>query len=341
MLRVVGCELQVKKDMRTISLPRKPKYISTGENSGKLVIEGCHPGYGTTLGNALRRVLLSSLDGAAATSLKIKGVSHEFSTVDGVMEDVVQIILNLKKVRFRMFSQESVKVSVKHKGEGEVTAKMIKCPSSVEVINGDQVLANLTSKDAELDMEIEINHGIGYVPVEQSEKDEKEIGVITVDAIYTPIKRVNYEIENMRVGKRTDFDKITLEIITDGSVTPEEAFMKANKILIDQFAALSEIYSNEDMEKEEKISGKEEIAVIEEIKEKEEIQDPKKVKVEDLKSISTRTLNVLQQNKIAKVSDILKLTEADLKNLEGMGDKGVKEVKKIIGGYGLTLKHEK
>ncbi|TSD01626.1 MAG: DNA-directed RNA polymerase subunit alpha [Parcubacteria group bacterium Athens0714_25] len=323
--------------MQTISIPKKPKYVHTGDNSGKFVIEGCYPGYGTTLGNSLRRVLLSSLDGAAATSLKIKGVSHEFSTIDGVMEDVVQIILNLKLVRFKMFSDEPVKVSVKHKGEGEVTAKMIKCSSNVEVINGDQILANLTSKDAELDMEIEVGKGIGYVPVEQTEKDEKEIGVITLDAIYTPIKRVNYEVENMRVGKRTDFDKITLEIITDGSLTPEEAFLKANKILMEQFAALSEIGIGDDIEKVEKIA---EVEIVAE-EEKEEVEDPKKIKIEDLKNISTRTLNVLQQNKISKVSDILKFTEDDFKELEGMGEKGVKEVKKVIGGYGLTLRHKK
>ena len=335
-MSIVGCKL---KNMQIISLPRKPKYTYIGENAGKFVIEGCYPGYGTTMGNSLRRVLLSSLDGAAAISLKIKGVSHEFSTIDGVMEDVVQIILNLKKVRFRMFSEDPIKVSVKHKGEGAVIAKMIKCPSNVEVINGDQVLANLTSKDAQLDMEIEVGKGIGYVPVEQSEKDEKEIGVITLDAIYTPIKRVNYDVENMRVGKRTDFDKITLEIVTDGSLSPQEAFVKANQILIDQFSALSEISSEEDVVEKKVIEA--EVVFEEKTKEKEEIEDPKKIKVEDLKNISTRTVNVLQQNKLMKVGDILKFTEDDLKDLEGMGDKGVKEIKKVIGGYGLTLKHKK
>lgn len=230
--------------MQTITSPQQPKYTEVAKNHGKFEILGCHPGYGTTLGNALRRVVLSSLSGAAAKSVKIKGVSHEFSTIDGVMEDVVQIILNLKQVRFKMHGEENetVKVTLKSKGEGVVTAASIKAPSSVEVVNPDQVIATVTDKKCELEMEIEIDRGLGYVPVESRERDdEREIGVIAIDAIYTPVKRVNYEVENMRVGKRTDYDKITLEIVTDGSITPTEAFEKSVSILVGQFTSLTEI----------------------------------------------------------------------------------------------------
>jgi DNA-directed RNA polymerase subunit alpha len=233
---------ETQNGMQTINNPESPKYTELAPNHGKFEILGCYPGYGTTLGNALRRVVLSSLAGAAARSVKIKGVSHEFSTIEGVMEDVVQIILNLKQVRFKLHGDEEgvVKVSLKSKGEGPVTASMIKTTSNVEIVNGDQVIATVTDKKTELEMEIEIDRGLGYVPVESRERDdEREIGVIAIDAIYTPVKRVNYEVENMRVGKRTDYDKITLEIVTDGSITPEEAFAKSVSILVGQFSSLA------------------------------------------------------------------------------------------------------
>src|SRR6185369_6336388 len=228
--------------MHTITSPQKPKYTALDTNHGKFEILGCYPGYGTTLGNALRRVILSSLEGAAAKSVKITGVSHEFSTIEGVMEDVVQIILNLKQVRFKLHGEESVKISLKSKGEGVVTAASFKTPSSVEVVNKDQVIATITDKKTELEMEIEIDKGLGYMPVEQRvREDDREIGVIAIDAIYTPVKRVNYEVENMRVGKRTDYDKITLEIVTDGSITPTEAFEKSVNILVGQFSSLTQM----------------------------------------------------------------------------------------------------
>lgn len=229
--------------MQIITSPQKPKYTALGENHGKFEILGCYPGYGTTLGNALRRVLLSSLDGAAAKSVKIAGVAHEFSTITGVLEDVVQIILNMKQVRFKLHGDEAVKVTVKSKGEGVVTAGDIKVPSSVEIVNPDQVIATVTDKKTVFEMEIEIDKGIGYVPVEvreREERDDREIGNIAIDAIYTPVKRVNYEIENMRVGKRTDYDKVTLEIVTDGSIDPVQAFEKSVAILVSQFSSLSD-----------------------------------------------------------------------------------------------------
>lgn len=330
------------KKMQSITLPQKTKFVKIDGNTSKFVLEGCYPGYGTTLGNALRRVLLSSLSGAAITSIQVKGITHEFSTIPNVLEDAIQIILNLKKVRFKMHSDEPVKVSLKVKGEKAVTASMIECPSQVEVVNGDAHIATITSPKGELEMEFEISKGIGYVPVEQQERENKEVGVIAVDAIYTPIRRVNYTIDNMRVGKRTDFEKINLEIATDGSISPEEAFSKAVEIMVDQFSALKSF------EESDGKSDKEEASAEEKIEEKKVVADDSRSKDEDyenleiteLKSLSTRTFNVLEKGGVAKVKDILKLTEGQLKDLEGMGDKGVKEIKKAIGEFGLNLKKE-
>ena len=316
-----------------MSLPQKPKCTATDESSARFEILGCYPGYGMTVGNALRRVLLSSLEGAAVTAVKIKGISHEFSTMDGVMEDAVQIILNLKKIRFKMHSDEPIKVSLKHKGEGKVTAREIKCPSSVEVVNGDQLIATVTDKKVEFEMELEITKGLGYVPIEQQQRDEKEIGVIAIDAVYTPIRRVNYEVENMRVGKRTDYNKVTLDVVTDGSITPKEAFEEAVQILISQFSALSEF------EAPVQEAVIEEAPVQEEPKQQvEEKEDPMQIRVADLKNLSTRTINVLEENNIVKVKDIVNYDEEGLKALSGMGDKGIKEIKKSIGEFGFTLK---
>jgi len=321
--------------MQKISIPQKPKFKKIGENSGKFEIEGCYPGYGTTLGNALRRVLLSSMQGSAITSVKIKGVSHEFSTIPNIQEDVIQIILNLKQVRFKSYKEESVKASLKVKGEKEVKASQIHCPADVEVITKDAHIATITSQKGELEMEIEIENGIGYVPVEQQEKGEKEVGIISVDAIYTPIRKVNYTIENMRVGKKTDYERITLEITTDGSIQPEEAFIKAVEILVGQYSALAGL----EEEKKEEVAEKVEEKPAE--KETEEKEDPKKLEITALKSLSTRTLNVLEKSKIGKVGDIVKMTESQLSSLPGMGAKGIKEIKKSIGDYGFNLKAEK
>ncbi|MEI9966293.1 MAG: DNA-directed RNA polymerase subunit alpha [Candidatus Moraniibacteriota bacterium] len=236
--------------MLVITNPQNPKYTALGENHGKIEISGCFPGYGATLGNALRRVLLSSLSGAAATSMKLKGVSHEFSTIPGVLEDVVQIILHLKQVRFRLHGEGPVTLTLKAKGEGPVTASQFKGSSEVEIVDGDQLIATLTDKKADFEMEITVDQGLGYVPVEQRDREEREIGVIAVDSIYSPVRRVNYEIENMRVGKRTDFDKITLEIVTDGSLTPEQAYEQSVAILVNQFQALALIGATPEVQEE-------------------------------------------------------------------------------------------
>lgn len=326
--------------MQSVAIPQKPKYTSLDEKTGKFEIEGCYPGYGATLGNALRRVLLSSLPGAAIVSVKIKGATHEFSTIPNVLEDVIQIILNLKQVRLKLYKDESVKISLKVKGEKTITASMFKCPSDVEIINKDAHIATITNPKGELDIEAEISNGLGYVPVEQQERDEKEIGVIAIDAIYTPIKRVNYTIDNMRVGKKTDYEKITLEIVTDGSVTAQEAFAKAVEILVGQFSVLGEVERQK--EEAESKTGKEKKPDTESKKDKvSEKEDMGKIEVRELKNLSTRTLNVLEKSKIFTVSQITELTETQLGDLEGMGAKGLKEIKKAIGDFGLNLKQEK
>jgi DNA-directed RNA polymerase subunit alpha len=221
-----------------IPLPKQPKGTQSGDHAVTFEIGGCYPGYGATLGNALRRVLLSSLEGAAVRTVKIKGVSHEFGPIDGVMEDVVQVLLNVKQLRFRVHGDEEVTVTLKKKGEGAVTAGDIKTTASVEVVDPSQPIATISDKKTELEMELTLDKGIGYVPVEAREREEREIGTIAVDSIYTPVRRVNYEVENMRVGKRTDYDKVSLEVVTDGSITPEEAFERAVGILVAQFTAL-------------------------------------------------------------------------------------------------------
>lgn len=298
--------------MQTISLPQEPKYTAIGEHFGKFEIDGCYPGYGATLGNALRRVLLSSLEGAAITSVKIMNVSHEFSTLPGVLEDVVKIILNLKKVRFRIHGgDELVKVTLKAKGEGAVCAEKIHAPSSLEVVNGGQLIATLTDKKAELELELTVERGLGYVAVEHQVRHEKEIGVIAIDAIYTPIERVNYTVENMRVGKRTDFDRITLEVLTDGSITPEEAFQRAVAILIGQFSALR---SAEVLQKDREKEGDAELGMF-----------------------SSRTRKVLEAYDVRTLSDIAALSESEVRDFSGMGEKGFEEVKEALQAAGLSF----
>jgi len=225
-----------------ISLPLKPKVIKKGDNHAIFEIDNCYPGYGITIGNAFRRVLLSSLPGAAIVAVKIKGISHEFSTIPHVLEDVIQIILNLKQVRIKVHTNlDSYRAELKVSGEKEVKAKDIKIPSDIEIINKDLHIATLTNPKAKLEIEIEIGTGLGYVPVEQRKKEKLEIGTITLDAIYTPIKRVNYEVENMRVGDKTDFNRVRIDIETDGSVDPEQVFNRAAEILLEQFGVFAPV----------------------------------------------------------------------------------------------------
>lgn len=214
------------------------------------------PGYGPTIANSLRRVLLSSLSGAAVTSIKIKGVEHEFSTITGVLEDVIEIILNVKRLRFRLTGEGPIKATLEASGEKKLTGKDIKLTSDLELINEDQHIATLTDKKASISMELEIGKGIGYVPVDQQRKEKLPIGVIAIDAVFSPVKIVNFSVENIRVGQRIDYNKVTLEVETDGSINPEEAIKNASEILINHFKIISDITVPE-LEKEKPAKKKE------------------------------------------------------------------------------------
>ena len=224
-----------------LQLPEQIKVVSREGNKGIFEISPLTAGFGATIANPLRRVLLSSLEGAAITSVKIKGADHQFSSLDGVLEDVIEIIQNVKKIRFKLIGEGPVKLTLEAKGEGEIKASDIKLTSDVELINEDQHIVTITDKKAGFVMELDIEKGIGYVPVEQRQKDKLAIGVISVDAIFSPVKQVNFKIENTRVGQKIDYNKITMEVETDGSVMPEEAVKKAAEILVDHFKLVSEI----------------------------------------------------------------------------------------------------
>lgn len=222
--------------METIFLPSK-MYFTQGahEHEALLTIEPLHHGYGTTIGNALRRVLLSSLPGAAVTAMKIKGVQHEFSAANGVKEDVLDIMLNLKKLRMRVHADEPVILKLSKKGSGPVTAADIEANADVEIINTDLLIATVTDDDATLEMEITVSKGRGYLPTEEREEAPTEIGVIAIDALFSPVRSVGLKIENTRVGEITNYDKLLMTIATDGTVTPQEAVEQATKILLNHF----------------------------------------------------------------------------------------------------------
>ncbi|MSU60608.1 MAG: DNA-directed RNA polymerase subunit alpha [Candidatus Staskawiczbacteria bacterium] len=235
-----------------ISLPLSPKVIKNpsadGKNKAILQIDGLYPGYGVTVGNSLRRVLLSSLEGVAVTEVKIKGVPHEFSTIPGVLEDMIMIILNLKNLRFKIHEGITQKVELKIKGEKKVTGEDFTMFPQIELANPELHILTTTDKKTELEMELTIEKGIGYEPKDKRKikkaggagTSHSEIGAIALDAIFTPIKNVNFQVENMRVGDRTDFDKLSIEIETDGTITPEEAFYQAVEILIKHFNIIFE-----------------------------------------------------------------------------------------------------
>ncbi|MCK5466052.1 DNA-directed RNA polymerase subunit alpha [Candidatus Parcubacteria bacterium] len=335
--------------MQKITLPEKPKIIKQEGNFAIFEIKSCYPGYGMTIGNAFRRVLLSSLSGSAITAVNISGVNHEFSTIPGIAEDVVEIVLNLKKVRFKMHTDEPVKLTLKTSKEGEVRASDIITTSDVEVVDKDAYIATVNDKNSKLEMEIRVEKGTGYVPIEQQNKEKLETGNIAIDSIFTPVKKVNFRVENMRVGKLTNYDKLILEIETSGEITPEEAFKKAARLLVDHFNLFREVIeeNTEDKERDEKEKEKEKIIKKEELakekkieseeNEKEKQEDVLKKQVEDL-GLSSRILSILGDGKIKSVSKLVKKSEEDLKVLPGMGDKGIKEIKKALGKLGLTLK---
>lgn len=237
--------------MKEILLPQKINYTKTGTNQGRVVIEPCYPGYGLTIGNAIRRVLISSLPGAAVTAVKIKGVDHEFSSIPHVKEDVVNILLNIKLLRVQLFDVESSIITLKVKGEKKVTARDIETKSDVKIANPELHLATLTDKSAELELEMTVENGLGYSPVETREKEKPEIGTIVIDAMFSPVKKVSFDIENVRVEQMTNFDKLTLDIETDNTITPLAAFQKACQIILDHCQLLSDSVAEKKVKKTE------------------------------------------------------------------------------------------
>src|SRR3989344_5180494 len=222
----------------SITLPSKPRVVSEEEYEGVYEIDGLYPGYGHTLGNSLRRIILSSLPGAAITSVKIEGVSHEFSTIDGVREDVVTMLLNLKKLRFEMVTGEAQTISLVAKGPKKVSGADLTLPGQVRLLNPNAYICELTDKHRELRAEFRVERGLGYVPREALKKERVEIGEISLDAIFSPIRRVNYEVENMRVGDRTDFNRLRIPIETDGTLGPRAALEQAIEVMITQLKAI-------------------------------------------------------------------------------------------------------
>lgn len=314
---------------QNIAIPSKPKIVNEENFKGVYEIDGLYPGYGHTLGNSLRRIILSSLPGSAITEIKINGVDHEFSSIDGVKEDVISIILNVKKVRIKLNSDEPVTMTLKVKGPKKVTAGDIDAPSQIEIINKDLELFEITDKK-EVEMELKVESGIGFVPKEVLHKDKVEVGTIALDAIYTPIRRVHYETENMRVGDRTDYNRLKMTVETDGTITPKDALEKSIEIMITQLKAI--------------IGFKEEVIIEPEVSEPKEteedseaMEDFLKTRVEDL-DLSARTINALTSAKLRTVGGLARKKESDIADIEGLGAKGVEEIKEILDNNGITLK---
>lgn len=310
-----------------ISLPNKISFVEEEKFRSKVVIEPLYPGYGMTVGNALRRVLLSSLPGAAVVAVKIKGVDHEFSTVPSVTEDVVDVILNLKQLRVKVDSDEPVRLTLNVKGQKEVRARDIKKDSRVEIVNPDLVIATLDGKTAELSMEIVVQQGRGYVPVESREEEKLEIGMIAIDAIYTPMRNVNFEVQNVRVGQITNFDKLTITMETDGTISGREALDISSQILVDHFALLKTAQMAEEQgAPEEAELQPAEGELTEESTPTQELSDLGTL------GLSKRAFNALMKNNVRTVEQLKTLKREDLQNLEGLGAKSIDEIMKVLEG---------
>jgi DNA-directed RNA polymerase subunit alpha len=296
----------------SIQLPSKPRIVSEEAFEGVLEIDGLYPGYGHTLGNSLRRIILSSLPGAAITSVKIEGVSHEFSTIDGIKEDVVTILLNLKKLRFEVLSGEAQTITLKVKGPKKVSGEDLELPGQVRLLNPNAYICEISDK-AELNAEFRIERGLGYVPREMLKKDRVDIGEISVDAIFSPIRRVNYDVENMRVGDRTDYNRLRIAIETDGTIGAREALEQAIEIMITQLKAIVgfkeeslELPMDKDMMGDSMAMQNGEVAA-----------EALKTRIEDLE-LSSRTVSALEKANIRTVGGLARKREDDLLEVEGL-----------------------
>jgi DNA-directed RNA polymerase subunit alpha len=312
-----------------VTLPSKPRVVSEEENKGVFEIDGLYPGYGHTLGNSLRRIILSSLPGAAITQVKIDGVEHEFSTLEGVKEDVITILLNLRRIRINSHSDEPITISLKKKGTGSVTAKDIDAPTQVDILSSDQHIAEITNKSTELSIEMTIERGLGYVPREVHQKDKMEIGSIALDAVFTPIRRANYEVENMRVGDRTDYNRLRVIIETDGTYSAREALEKSIEIMIHQLKSV--------------IGFQDQYESTPEIKEEESKEEAVELDLEVLKTrietldLSARTLQALEEASIRTIGGLVRKKKDDILALDGIGPKGLDEIQDLLGKMGLKL----
>ena len=327
---------------QTILLPSKPKAVLEEGSKGVYEIDGLVPGYGYTLGNSLRRIILSSLRGAAVTAVRIDGVSHEFATIEGVKEDVITILLNLKNVRFNVTGDEAQKVSISAKGPKVITAKDITSNGIVEVINTDQYICEITGKTS-IDIELTIEKGLGFVPRDQHHKGKADIGTIFLDAIFSPIRRVSYDVEEMRVGDKTNFNRLRMTIETDGSLSPREALEQSVNTMIEQLAAIISVDSNKIIEEVQSTFikpvavEKESVSTNSDEDDEADVTDVLKNRIDTI-GLSTRTLNALNAANIRTVGGIARKKTEDLLEIDGIGDKGITEIKEALATFNLSLK---
>ena len=314
----------MQKNWRELIKPKRLEVESTEPNTyGKFECEPLERGFGVTMGNALRRVLLSSLQGSAITNVKVDGVLHEFSTIPGVLEDVTDVILNLKEVRFKVTGDGSLRrLQIEKQGEGQVSARDIQTGAMVEVLNPDQHICTL-ARDARLRMELTIRQGKGYVPAEKNIEENQPIGTIPIDAIFSPVRKVNYTVTQARVGQITDYDKLTLEIWSDGSVKPEDALAYAAKILKDQLS----IFINFEEEAE---------AQEEEVRTEPAFNDNLFRGVDELE-LSVRSANCLKNADIRHIGELVQRTEQEMLKTKNFGRKSLNEIKEILSEMGLSL----
>jgi DNA-directed RNA polymerase subunit alpha len=319
-----------------IALPSKPRVVSESERSGTYEIDGLYPGYGYTLGNSLRRIILSSLQGAAVTHVKIPGVAHEFSTIEGVKEDVVTILLNIRKIRFKLLTDEPQTITLSVKGPKAVTAADLKLPGQAEVLNPEQHIADVTGK-ATFELELRAERGLGYIPKEAHQKERVEIGTIALDAIFSPIRRMNYEVENMRVGDRTDFNRLRLVIETDGTIAPHEALERSIETMIHQLKAVVGFKEDEAPEDTMSDTGR---SAAREDKSAAVDAEVLKTRITEL-SMPQRVEMALDNASIRTVGGLVRKREDDLLAIEGLGQKGLQDIKRALSNMGLTLRNDK
>jgi DNA-directed RNA polymerase subunit alpha len=316
-----------------VTRANKVDSTSLTESYGRFTIEPLERGFGITIGNSLRRVLLSSIPGAAVTSVRIDGVLHEYTTIPGVLEDVLSIILNIKGLRVRMRGDEPRTLLLDVSGPCDVKASHIQAPPEVEIVNPDLHIATLSDTGI-LKMEMEVERGKGYMPAERNRKEGQPIGTIPVDAIFSPVKRVSYKVEEMMVGYETGYERLIMEIWTDGSIDPKEALKKATEILIDQFEAVaSRLEGVEEREiPMEEVLGREG-DVEEELERKRRLLS---ARIEEL-DLPARVVNNLKKMSIERVGDLVAMTEKDVKKLKNFGKKSFEDVKKVLEGLGLSF----